>query len=185
MVNWNDPAILAKDYAAVTKLNHVIAGIYIWETLLSANFELDIFRGNRPYRRTIWLYLGTRYSGLLSFVMILIMMDIDSGDNHRCQLTTIAFYALAYASWGFASLLIVLRIIAIWNRSLFMSSLAIGTWLVGLALIIYGSTELRGFYNPVLGACFDSTLRKYLINAAGILVIELVLLTSMLIGLLR
>jgi hypothetical protein len=28
-----------------------------WETILTANFELDVFRGNRPYRRTIWVNL--------------------------------------------------------------------------------------------------------------------------------
>jgi hypothetical protein len=45
--------------------------------------------------------------------------------------------------------------------------------------------QLRGFYDPVLGACFDSTLRKYLINAVRILVIKVMLLTGMLIELLR
>ncbi|KAI0245777.1 hypothetical protein BJV78DRAFT_1260449 [Lactifluus subvellereus] len=29
MVNWNDPSVLLKDYLAMIKLDHAIAGIYI------------------------------------------------------------------------------------------------------------------------------------------------------------
>jgi hypothetical protein len=28
-----------------------------WETLFTADFELDVLRGKRPYRRTIWVSL--------------------------------------------------------------------------------------------------------------------------------
>ncbi|KAI0248208.1 hypothetical protein BJV78DRAFT_1238863, partial [Lactifluus subvellereus] len=55
MVNWNDPSVLYKDYLAMIKLDHAIAGIYIWETVFTAGFELDVLRGKRPYRWTIWV----------------------------------------------------------------------------------------------------------------------------------
>ncbi|KAI0245760.1 hypothetical protein BJV78DRAFT_1260275, partial [Lactifluus subvellereus] len=55
MVNWNDPSVLLKDYLAMIKLDHAIAGIYIWETVFTAGFELDVLRGKRPYRWTIWV----------------------------------------------------------------------------------------------------------------------------------
>ncbi|KAI0248146.1 hypothetical protein BJV78DRAFT_1239333 [Lactifluus subvellereus] len=55
MVNWNDPSVLFNDYLALIKLDHVIAGIYIWETVFTVGFELDVLRGKRPYKWTIWV----------------------------------------------------------------------------------------------------------------------------------
>jgi hypothetical protein len=66
-----------------------------WEMVLTAGFELDVLRGKLPYRPTIWvgvyavpvgyhhqrqltskqLYLGTRYSALLTFIVFLIRAD--------------------------------------------------------------------------------------------------------------
>jgi hypothetical protein len=61
---------------AFIKLGHSIAGVYMfvfvfndrkacalisscndlsWETVITAGFELDVFRGKRPYRWTIWV----------------------------------------------------------------------------------------------------------------------------------
>ena len=58
---------------AQTKLGHTIGGIYMyvwahtqrapmstnnhvsWETVLSMSFEMDVLRGKRPYRWTIWV----------------------------------------------------------------------------------------------------------------------------------
>jgi hypothetical protein len=61
---------------ALAKLNHAIAGLYMcvfnfirrtartdirvennlsWETVFTAGFELDVLRGKRPYRWTIWV----------------------------------------------------------------------------------------------------------------------------------
>ncbi|KAI0248120.1 hypothetical protein BJV78DRAFT_1239152 [Lactifluus subvellereus] len=65
MVNWNDPSVVYADYRAflaMIKLDHAIAGIYIWETVFTAGFELDVLRGKRPYRWTIWV--GRRNYGL-------------------------------------------------------------------------------------------------------------------------
>ncbi|KAF8261963.1 hypothetical protein EI94DRAFT_1744841, partial [Lactarius quietus] len=75
MVNWNDPALLVRDYFDLTKLIHAVGGLYIWETVFSAGFELNVLRGKQPHRaalhdrrqatlmkRTPQIYLATRYS---------------------------------------------------------------------------------------------------------------------------
>ncbi|KAH9966373.1 hypothetical protein BGW80DRAFT_735714 [Lactifluus volemus] len=183
MVNWHDPAVLEKEYLAVLKLNHVVAGIYIWETMFTLGFELDVLRGKRPYRRTIWLYLGTRYTALLAFIVYFI--DIDSSVILPCQLVTTTSYVLRYVSWEFASLLIALRVIAIWDRNIFVSLLVIGTWLGDLGLNIYGSFKLRATYDPTVETCNLLDFRKILVNVVCILVVDVVLLMTMLIGLLR
>ncbi|KAH9962064.1 hypothetical protein BGW80DRAFT_868125 [Lactifluus volemus] len=183
MVNWHDPTVLEEDNFAVLKLDHVIAGIYIWETVFTAEFELDVLRGKRPYKRTIWLYLGTRYTGLLAFILYFI--DIDTHIKIPCQVVGTLSITLRYASWEFASLLIALRVIAIWDRNVFVSSLAIGTWSASLGLNIYNAVELRATYDPTLETCNRIVLQKYLVNTIGMLSVDIVLLTSMLIGLLR
>jgi len=133
MVNWHDPAVLLKDRIAFIKLSHAIGGIYIWETVFTAGFELDVLRRRRPYRWTIWVYLGTRYTALLSLIFMFIGMD---SPRSPCDPLVITILALAYASWAFASFIIVLRIIAIWNRNTVVSLIAVGVWLGNIALEI-------------------------------------------------
>lgn len=182
MVDWKDPAILLKDYTILVKLNHAMAGLYIWETLLTAGFELDVLRRKRPYRWTIWLYLGTRCTGLLGFICLFIVMD---GTGIPCHSFTIAFFTLGYSSWAFASLIIILRVIAIWDRNMVVSLIAVGTWLGGLALNIRRLIILDGRYSPVTDTCIFLHTHRGITNAFGVLVVDAVLLLTMLIGLLR
>ena len=39
---------------------HTDLGVYIfsWETVFTMGFELDVLRGKRPYRWTIWVKIG-------------------------------------------------------------------------------------------------------------------------------
>ncbi|KAH9172790.1 hypothetical protein EDB89DRAFT_862214 [Lactarius sanguifluus] len=132
MAKWDDPIRLLRDYFILTKLFHAIGSLYMcahpymqkgptlihtftsWETVFTAGFELDVLRGKRPYKWTIWLYLGTRYTLLLMFIMFFI--DNDAG-HVPCQSFIIANFALSYISWGFASLIIVLRVQVIYNTA--------------------------------------------------------------------
>ncbi|KAH9170126.1 hypothetical protein EDB89DRAFT_2191177 [Lactarius sanguifluus] len=107
MVNWHDPVLVLRDYLVLIKLNHSLAGIYIWETVFTMGFELDVLRGKRPYKWTIWPYLGTRYFGLAAFIVFFV--DTDGG-KVPCQPLIVANYALPYISWAFASLIIVIRV---------------------------------------------------------------------------
>jgi len=167
---------------ALAKLNHAIAGLYIWETVFTAGFELDVLRRKRPYRWTIWLYLGTRYTGLLALIFFFIAVD---GPRVPCQPFMVTTLTLGYASWAFASLIILLRVIAIWNRKIFVSTLAVGVWLGGLALHIRSLTMIRGTFNPVLGVCVVLHMHRGLVSSLGILTVDVVLLLAMLIGLLQ
>ncbi|KAI0248209.1 hypothetical protein BJV78DRAFT_834923 [Lactifluus subvellereus] len=182
MVNWNDPSVLYKDYLAMTKLNHAIAGIYIWETVFTAGFELDVLRGKQPYRWTIWLYLGTRCCGLLVFILSIIGED---GGKFSCQAFMNADALLMCASWAFASLIIALRVIAIWNRQRLVSFLSVCVWLAGIVSIIHSMTLAKALYNPNQDTCTLLGFHNYLSATVVALVVDIVLLMSMLIGLLR
>ncbi|KAH9010108.1 hypothetical protein EDB84DRAFT_1142763 [Lactarius hengduanensis] len=182
MAKWDDPILLLRDYFVLTKLFHAIGSLYIWETVFTAGFELDVLRGKRPYKWTIWLYLGTRYTLLLMFIMFFI--DNDAG-HVPCQSFIIANFALSYISWGFASLIIVLRVIAIWGRNVVVSSIALSVWLTGLALHIRTVTRIEVTYNSLFGACIVLKTQSGLASVVAILSVDAILLVIMLIGLLR
>ncbi|KAI0250082.1 hypothetical protein BJV78DRAFT_619955 [Lactifluus subvellereus] len=165
-----------------TILDHAIAGIYIWETVFTAGFELDVLRGKRPYKWTIWLYLGTRYCSLLVFILLLIGED---GGKVSCQPYVDTGTALIIASWTFASLIIVLRVIAVWNYQRIVSFLSVCVWLAGIATWLPSFATLKGLYNPNQGTCVILGIQKSLSAAFAVLVADTVLLMSMLIGLLR
>ncbi|KAI0246167.1 hypothetical protein BJV78DRAFT_194485 [Lactifluus subvellereus] len=168
MVNWNDPSVLYKDYFALIKLDHAIAGIYMCAhsptqesehrcelttsvgRLFTAGFELDVLRGKRPYRWTIWLYLGTRYCGLIVFILTIIGED---GGKASCRPYTDAISVLGFASWAFASLIIVLRVIAVWNPKRIVSFLSVCLWLACVVTDIYSMTIVKVLYNPDQDSC--------------------------------
>ncbi|KAI9439565.1 hypothetical protein H4582DRAFT_1536949 [Lactarius indigo] len=182
MPNWHDPALLLRENLVITKLYHAIASLYIWETVFTAGFELNALRGKQPYGWTIWLYLGTRYTCLLTFILFFIQNDAG---QVPCQPLVITSFALSYASWAFASLIIVLRITAIWNRNTIVSSIALFMWLAGLGVSIRTLTMIESTYDPVVDTCVVLRTHILISAAATILAADVTLLVVMLIGLLR
>jgi len=182
MVNWHNFSTILKDYIAFIKLNHAIGGIYIWETVFTAGFEFDVLRRKRPYRWTIWLYLGTRYTGLLTFICF--FLQVDNLRVH-CQPLIITTLAMGYSSWAFASFIIILRVIAIWKSNVVVSVIAIGVWLGGIALNIRNLALVDGTYSPIMNSCMLLHAHQGFVNGIGVLVVDVVLLLIMLIGLLR
>ncbi|KAF8499559.1 hypothetical protein F5888DRAFT_85788 [Russula emetica] len=182
MVDWHDPSLVLHDYVSLIKLNHALAGIFIWETVITLGFELDILRGRRPYRWTLWLYLGTRYTLLCTFIVFFIDSD---GPKVPCHLFMVLNFALPYACWAFASLIIVLRVIAIWNRNIVVSLISVGVWAGPFALNIRSLTKVEAAFDPLVNACVVTKTHEGLVNALAVLVADIVLLLTMLIGLLR
>jgi hypothetical protein len=108
MVNYHDPVTIAREYAAVVKLWHVVDGIFIWEFFTTLDYEWDVIRGHRPYRWTIWVYSLTRVSTLLA--VILNMVGFDTTVPINCQVWVTSEVIFAYLALATASLLIVLRV---------------------------------------------------------------------------
>jgi len=96
-----------------------------------------------------------------------------------------AFFALGYASWASASLIISLRVIAIWNFDVLVSLIAFVVMSGGIALNIRRLVMVTGTYNPIVDSCIVLNTRGALANTLGVLVVDVVLLLAMLIGLLR
>ncbi|KAI0277121.1 hypothetical protein BGY98DRAFT_981948 [Russula aff. rugulosa BPL654] len=135
---------------------------------MTLDFELDVIRGRRPYRWTIWIYSLTRLSTLMAVILNFVAFDTTTPIN--CQ--TLITFQLTFGYLGLvsASLLIIFRIIAIWNKHRLV---------VGIAIIT------RSAWNSVLQECIVVNTEKNKPSIVVTLITDVVLLLIVLIGLLR
>ncbi|KAN0118816.1 hypothetical protein V8E52_004927 [Russula decolorans] len=200
MVDFHNPVTMAREFVAFVNLWHALDGVFIWEFFTTLHYEWDVIRGHRPYRWTIWIYSLTRVAALMAIVLN--MISLDNPDKVNCQvspcltsgsvwLTVIpkALYTMnnffSYVAFGSASLLIVLRIIAIWNRKTIIVIIATGLWLADVAFLIYGTATLRGVWSDESSSCVIINMQSNKINIIAQLTSDVILLLIMVAGLLR
>jgi len=154
-----------------------------WEFFTTLDYEWRVFRGRSPYRWTIWIYSVTRVAGLMGAILSLVGLDVTTPIN--CQLWISSELFFSYTSLATASLLIVLRIIAIWNMNEIVMSIAIGTWVINVALLIQGVARLRATWVPTELTCVVYNSTENALTLISMAVADIVLLLMMLVGLLR
>ncbi|KAF8261256.1 hypothetical protein EI94DRAFT_1705695 [Lactarius quietus] len=106
------------------------------------------------------------------------MLAFDSSVPINCQI----FGSLAFAA---ASILIVLRIIAIWDKNRIAMAIAMGAWSSNIAFLIHNITRLHSTWSPVQGVCVVINSESTKKNVTATFVTDVVLLLTMLVGLLR
>ncbi|KAI0281966.1 hypothetical protein BGY98DRAFT_1094577 [Russula aff. rugulosa BPL654] len=183
MVNYDDPVTIAKEFLALVKLWHVVDGIYIWEFLTTLDYEWDVFQGRRPYRWTIWIYSLARISALMA--VILNMVGFDTTTPINCQVWVTFEVIFAYTAFAAGALLIVLRIIAIWNMKKIIIAIAMTVWLADVALLIHGIVRLRSVWSPLADTCALLNLEITKASVFGSLTTDILLLLIMLVGLFK
>ncbi|KAI0061738.1 hypothetical protein BV25DRAFT_744076 [Artomyces pyxidatus] len=183
MVNWHFPALIAKDYLVVVKLDHVLGGVYIWEYVTSLDYEWSVLTGKRPYRWTVCVYTLCRLSALVAWAVL--FAGLDSTGSINCRAWDTTFYTFAYISLASASFILLLRIYAIWERNVPVTGFCAAAWLASIALNIRSIAIGRSHHDPTSGACLNTNTHRLLTNAIGILVSDLVLLVFMLAGIRR
>ncbi|KAH9955664.1 hypothetical protein BJV74DRAFT_467429 [Russula compacta] len=183
MVNFEDPAVVEHDIQAVKDFWHTISGIYLWEFITALDYELDIIRGRRPYRWTIWLYSLTRLACLGVIIIIFVGLDVTTPFN--CQAWAVTALSLGYVAIAASSLLIVLRIIAIWNKNKVIVAISTGVWVTNVSLIIRGLVRVRASW--VLGQqlCIAYNIETSKLGITATLFTNMALLFIVLVGLFR
>jgi len=90
-------------------------------------------------------------------------------------------------TFSLSSLLIVLRIIAIWNWNKFVIVFAVATWLTNASFLIEGTTQVRAGWVPnfLSGSCGPTNVKGNKLWISAMLVTDVALLFTMIIGLLR
>ncbi|KAI0267626.1 hypothetical protein BGY98DRAFT_1101885 [Russula aff. rugulosa BPL654] len=183
MVNYHDPVVVAQDYLAISKLWHALAGLYFWEFFTTLNYERDVFRGHRPFRWTIWIYFTTRIATLLAVVLSLV--DIDVSTRYNCKVETVFLIAFSFLAAAAASLLIVLRIIAIWNMKKIVIAIATSVWGAGFISQIQTIVRIRVESIPGTATCVVANPHIANLNTLVSFTTDIILLFIMLFGLFR
>jgi len=183
MVNFRDPVVILMDEFALLKFWHVVDGIYIWEFITNLGFEWSIIRGHRPYRWTIWIYALTRLSSLMTVIVNLILLN--NTIIISCQVSAIFEMIPAYLAVSTASLLLVIRIIAIWDKNPTMTGLAVTIWCVNGAFLIEGVSRFRQGWDNSIGTCTPINFQSTKLTMIGAFVTDILLLIVMLAGLFR
>jgi len=183
MFNFRDPAVVYNHNWDLIKSSSVVDGVFLWEFLTTLHYEWSVIKGHRPYRWTIWVYSLTRVAALVAVVLDILLITITTPVN--CQLEIIFLFTLGYLALAPASLLIVLRIAAIWNRHRFVVAIAFGTWGLSLPFFIQGIWRLRAASVPETGVCVVVKIAGIRLSTLVMLVTDMVLLLIMLLGLFR
>ncbi|KAH9985896.1 hypothetical protein BJV74DRAFT_549047 [Russula compacta] len=169
--------------AAATKIWHALGGLYLWELLTTFDHEWSVIRGRRPYRWTILLYSFIRVTTLVAIILAIVTLDAMS--QYNCQVTTIFRLVMCDLSLAASQLLIILRVVAIWDRKKVVTWAAIGLWVINLACLIQGVVMARSVWVPSDAACVTSNIRSFEIALMGTLTTDLILLFISLLGLFR
>ncbi|KAI0315617.1 hypothetical protein OF83DRAFT_1173640 [Amylostereum chailletii] len=183
MVYWRGTNALLNDYGGVVKVIHATCGIVLWETLSTLTYEWTIFSKKRPYRWTIWIHLICRLSCLLSFIFI--AAHDDTTVKSACQSYSTVFLVCAYLSVALGSFLVILRVIAVWERNILVSAFSVLLWLTSIALNFREPFIVTSSWNTYVNACnlvFGDTL---LVNVPMMVTSDILLLLLVLAGLVR
>ncbi|KAH9958776.1 hypothetical protein BC827DRAFT_1218481 [Russula dissimulans] len=183
MVKYPDFAAALQDFAVLKNFWHATHGIYIWEFFIALDYDFDILQGRRPYRWTIWIYSLTRMTTLLAIILNLI--EFNSTTEINCPVWLTFELIFSYSGVAAASLLIVLRIIAIWNKDKVIVAISTGIWVVNVSVIIQGIARLRASWDPSLKICTVLNTERNKLNIIVTLITDIVLLLIMLVGLLH
>ncbi|OCH84473.1 hypothetical protein OBBRIDRAFT_839673 [Obba rivulosa] len=124
MVDWTSTVVEAKDGEVWDRLMHAMFGLYVWELVISMNFDLDYIRGKRRFRWPLIFYFANRYSLLFSYI----------GIRVDCQALYTYTDLFGNMSVGFVSINLSLRTMAVWRMSLYV--------VVPLVLLILGHWSL-------------------------------------------
>jgi len=183
MVDFRDPTVLLLDGMAIIKLCHTLDGLYIWEFVTTLDYEWRAVQGRQPYRWTIWIYSFIRLSTLIAVIGNMVLFNITTQTN--CQAWVTISYLFSYMTFVGSSLLIILRIIAIWNRNKVLVALATIVWVANIAFVVYGVTQLRSAWVPAQGACSIPDVESNKATIVSMFFTDFFLLVVMLVGLLR
>ncbi|KAH9954626.1 hypothetical protein BC827DRAFT_954478 [Russula dissimulans] len=183
MGDVDDPVALAQDYWALTKLWHAVDALYMWEFLTTLDYEWSVIRGRRPYRWTIWIYSLTRVATLVAAILNLIGLDAAAPIN--CQVWGTLNFVFAYLSLACSSLLVLFRVIAIWNKNKYVVVLAACVWGTNVLCLSEGISRIRSGWSTDQNNCviLNMESNKYIIVV--VFVTDIVLLLIMLVGLFR
>ncbi|PPQ65340.1 hypothetical protein CVT26_000055 [Gymnopilus dilepis] len=159
MVDWHSPAEVAKDGVAFGRFMHCLLGVYIWEFVVSFDFDWQYITGKRTFRWPMVFYFLNRYCLLFALMGIAIALNVTEPVN--CQGLYTFNQCFGNAAIGLASINLSLRTIAVWSRRWFivvpLVLIILGHW----SLLLHGIL-LKAAWIPGQGCAITDTDNKLL-----------------------
>lgn len=186
MVNFQDPEVIAQDILVVAKLWSAVDGLYLWEFITNLDYEWNIIRGHRTLKWTIWIYSATRLATFMTVILNLFAITATTR-IFNCQVEVMFQLMFGYLSVCTSSLLIVLRILAIWNKKRIVVAIAASTWAVSFIFTIQSVARIHAGWSswaPLGAVCMLLNLSVTKPNTLVTLAANIILLVIMFIGLL-
>ncbi|VDB92329.1 unnamed protein product [Peniophora sp. CBMAI 1063] len=183
MHDWQSSEEIIRDTFYLSKTLHICIGASIWEYVSTFDYEWAVLRGKRRYLWTIWVHSGCRLSMLLCFLLFVVQQSGWMAWN--CTAFYISALAASYVSLGLASLLIVFRVLAVWERRKPIIVVSYLVLTISIVLNIRDLTLLRAYYSSDFHSCIAYDTLEFVPNVAGVLASDALLLVLMLVGILR
>lgn len=179
MVDWTAPDVQLFSGHVALYLSAISTGIYLWEFALSLEFDWQFLTLKRPFRWTLIPYLIARYVGLASFLLSIYGGNLFRPVSH-CKLWAQFIYAGAHITCAAATFLLVLRVIAISNRTPWVTFLLVSFWLADCGTLIYTFAKIDGIYVAGLLACAPAVTVQSRPSAAASFAVDFVCLALVL-----
>jgi hypothetical protein len=148
MPDWQSPAELATDYMIFIRLIHALTGIYVWELVVSFDFDWAVLTGKKKFRWPLAVYFTGRYLLLIGMIGILVALHTTVKGN--CHVLYVFNQFTIEAAVGLASINLAFRTIALWSQNKWIIALialiALGHW----TLILEGLVQ-AAIWHPSAG----------------------------------
>ncbi|EJD35989.1 hypothetical protein AURDEDRAFT_174909 [Auricularia subglabra TFB-10046 SS5] len=169
MTNWNDPTLDRSIAHVVLWDVTFFSGLYVWEFVVTFEFDWECFTRKRPFRWTQVPYFGARYGPLWALINATYAMNVLSPSTHcttiwrliyvRCfvlvysTLYRLVYKVGAHVSVISASLLLIVRVVAISEHNRIVAAALGSLWLGEVGTAFLNLALVKGRYAPELLAC--------------------------------
>lgn len=151
MPDWSSVAEITKDSEVFIRLIFALFGLYCWELFSTCTFEWSLIQKKRQFKWPLIFFFLCRYCILWALIGLIISFSVESEVNCNALYTFNSFCGnMAILA---ASTTLMLRTIALWERSLKVvipvGILCLGHW----GLLWYGMFIVSATWDPQAGAC--------------------------------
>ncbi|KAI0301398.1 hypothetical protein BC826DRAFT_562903 [Russula brevipes] len=175
-----------KNFLTVVKVLHFSDGVKFWNILANLDFDWKLISRRSSLTWPGALYLASRGSSIACVVATMVGINISS--HIDCQAWISTAYVFPLLELELAMLPIVVRVIAIWNRSTPVIALATITLLAHVGASVHLWTGVHSFWDPGVGykGCVAHAPRMHLVwMSIATIAAYAILLSMVLIGLMR
>ncbi|KAI0315773.1 hypothetical protein OF83DRAFT_1173513 [Amylostereum chailletii] len=184
-VKWKSPATIAAQDRSLVLIEHILAGIYLWEFLAHVDYDWRLIRKQKKLS-TPAVYLACRLSGLLG--LFAIISGFDPASEINCQVWIVFAYGIPDLAMYLSSVLIAIRVggeIAIWRMNRYVIAIVVPVMIGYFGAFVHSVVSERSTWVRSSASCLITKSEENTPSAVMALCVDILLFSIMLAGLLR